>query len=292
MPFQPQTSLLVVITMIWGATFLVTRIGVGQGGPFGFLVLRFATGVLVLALFAIGDWRRFTRAEVRRGILLGGVLFLSYSLQTAGLRTVSSGKSAFITSLYVPLVPLVQWGWTGHRPRLAAWVGVGLAFLGLALLSVQPGMTFTFGAGEWMTLGCAVAIALEILLIGRWSPGLDPRRWAVCQMGTVVVLASLGALMTREPRPTYSPTLLGCAVGLGLATGAIQVGMNWAQQSISPTRATLIYALEPVWAGLIGWLAGESLTGLNLVGAGLIVGGVLTDELWPERSPPNPPPIS
>jgi len=281
MRFQPRESLLVLITMIWGATFLVTRIGVGQGGPFGFLLLRFSTGVVVLAAWSRRDWANFTVAEVRRGVWLGLVLFASYSLQTTGLQTVSSGKSAFITALYVPMVPLLQWAWLGHRPRRAAWVGVSLAFLGLALLSIQPGMTFTFDRGEWLTLGGSVAIAAEILLIGRWSPGLNPRRWALCQMTTVMVVSFMAAMLTREPRPTYTPTLLSCAIGLGLATGAIQVGMNWAQQSVSPTRATLIYALEPVWAGLIGWAAGESLTRLNILGAGLIIVGVLTDELWP-----------
>ena len=286
MTSRPQEAVLLLITLVWGASFLIIRIGVGEGGPYRFLLLRFGAAVAVLGLLSIRDWRRFTRAEVGRGVALGGILFAGYSLQTVGLQTVSSGKSAFITSLYVPLVPLLQWGWTGRPPRLAAWAGVVLAFAGLALLSLQPGMTFRFDRGEALTFGAALAGAVEILLIGAWSRGLNPRRWAACQMATVAALAGVAAVFIPGPTVRHAPTLLACALGLGAATSAIRVGMNWAQQAVSPTRATLIYALEPVWAGLIGSLAGESLTPLNLVGAALIVLGVLTSELWPAGGPP------
>jgi len=73
--------------------------------------------------------------------------------------------------------------------------------------------------------------------------------------------------------------LLVTALGLGAASAAIQVAMNWAQKSVSPTRATLIYAGEPVWAGIVGRLAGERLPAIALVGAGLIVAAVIVSEL-------------
>lgn len=287
MTARPQEAVLLLITLAWGASFLVIRVGVGEGGPYRFLLLRFGAAVAVLGLLSIRDWRRFARVEVGRGVALGVILFLGYSLQTVGLQTVSGGKSAFITSLYVPLVPLLQWGWTGRAPRPAAWAGVGLAFAGLALLSTQEVLSFRFDRGEILTFGAALAGAVEILLLGAWSRGLDPRRWAACQMATVAALAGVATLLMPGPTVRHAPTLLLCALGLGAATSAIRVGMNWAQQAVPPTRATLIYALEPAWAGLIGRFAGETLTPLNLLGAALIVAGVLTSELWPSGGRPD-----
>src|SRR5690606_8605477 len=77
----------------------------------------------------------------------------------------------------------------------------------------------------------------------------------------------------------FSWFLLCSALGLGAASAAIQVAMNWAQKSVSPTRATLIYAGEPVWAGIVGRIAGERLPAIALVGAGLIVAAVIVSEL-------------
>lgn len=78
---------------------------------------------------------------------------------------------------------------------------------------------------------------------------------------------------TGESVPAFSNYLLYSAVGLGIASAVIQLTMNWAQRSVSPTRATVIYAGEPVWAGIVGRIAGERLPGLALIGAGLIVLG-------------------
>ena len=79
--------------------------------------------------------------------------------------------------------------------------------------------------------------------------------------------------------PGFSWLLVFSAVGLGLTSAVIQVAMNWAQQSVSPTRATLIYAGEPVWAGVIGRMAGERFPPIAMVGAALIVAAVIVSEL-------------
>ena len=85
-----------------------------------------------------------------------------------------------------------------------------------------------------------------------------------------------------EPLPQPHPGLIACVAGIGLATALIQVAMNWAQKTVPATRATIIYAMEPVWAGWIGWLAGETLTPLVITGAALVVVSVLISQ-WGER---------
>jgi drug/metabolite transporter (DMT)-like permease len=92
-----------------------------------------------------------------------------------------------------------------------------------------------------------------------------------------------------EDVPSFSWVWLVAAVGLGAASCLIQLTMNWAQRSVSPTRATVIYAGEPVWGGIVGRLAGDRLPGLAIVGAVLIVAGVLVSEIEP---PPRKHPVT
>ena len=107
----------------------------------------------------------------------------------------------------------------------------------------------------------------------------NARRVTVVQLFTVSCLAAAGAVAAGEPLPQAHPMLLVCVLGMGLATAVIQVAMNWAQKTVPATRATIIYAMEPVWAGLVGWLAGERLTVWMVTGAALIVVSVLISQL-------------
>lgn len=138
-----------------------------------------------------------------------------------------------------------------------------------------------------MTLISAIAIAAEIILISAYAGKVDVRRVTVVQLSTASILSFMLVAPTGEAIPDFSWLLLVSAVGLGAASAAIQVAMNWAQKSVSPTRATLIYAGEPVWAGIIGRLAGERLPGLALIGAGLIVAAVIVSELKPKGKTPK-----
>jgi len=124
-----------------------------------------------------------------------------------------------------------------------------------------------------------VAIAAEIILISRYAGQVDVRRVTVVQLATASLLSFAMILPSRESLPDFSWLLLASALGLGLMSAIIQVAMNWAQKSVSPTRATLIYAGEPVWAGVVGRLAGERLPGMALLGGLLIVIAVVVSEL-------------
>jgi drug/metabolite transporter (DMT)-like permease len=272
---------LVLITMIWGATFLAVKVGLAVSGPLFFVGSRFAVAAIAAVLLALPVMRGLTRAELAAGAAIGASIFAGYALQTAGLATITSSQSAFITALYVPLVPLLQWAALGRRPRLASWIGIALAFVGL-LLVAGPGAGaggLGLGRGEALTLAGAVAIAGEIILIGRFAGGVDPARVTTVQLATAAVLAFAAMPLAGEAVPGFSWLLVALVLGLGVASALIQLAMNWAQRSVSPTRATLIYAGEPVWAGVVGRLAGERLPGLALLGGGLIVMGVLVSEL-------------
>ncbi|MBI6955307.1 DMT family transporter [Pseudomonas sp. CCOS 191] len=270
---------LVFITMLWGGTFLIVHNVMSVSGPMFFVGLRFAAAALFVGLVSARSLAGLTFTELKAGGLIGVSIMLGYGLQTMGLQTISSSQSAFITALYVPFVPLLQWLVLGRRPGLMPSLGIGLAFAGLMLLAGPEGGALHFSEGELVTLVSAVAIAGEIILISRYAGKVDVRRVTVVQLATASALSFLMIVPTQEQLPDFSWLLLASAVGLGAMSAVIQVAMNWAQKSVSPTRATLIYAGEPVWAGIVGRVAGERLPGVALIGGVLIVLAVVVSEL-------------
>lgn len=252
-------------------------------GPLFFVGLRFITAGLISAVIFRRALAGLTRQELVAGLAIGTGIFLGYSLQTYGLQTISSSQSAFITAMYVPLVPLLQWLVLKRPPSRMNLCGIVLAFAGLLLVAGLDSTGLRMGPGEWATLIGALAIAAEILLIGHYASKVDIRRVTCLQLLVAGILAWLLMPAAGESLPAFSWVWVSAAVGLGAASCLIQFTMNWAQKSVSPTRATIIYASEPVWAGMIGRLAGERLPGLALVGALLIVAGVLVSEYKPPQ---------
>ncbi|WP_024695615.1 DMT family transporter [Pseudomonas syringae] len=282
-------AVLIFITMLWGGTFLLVQFAMTISGPMFFVGLRFAAAALFVALFSMKVMRGLTLFELKAGVFIGTAIMLGYGLQTIGLQTIPSSQSAFITALYVPFVPLLQWMILGRRPGLMPSIGIALAFTGLMLLSGPQGASLHMSAGEIATLISAVAIAAEIIMISAYAGQVDVRRVTVIQLATASVLAFLMVVPTQEKLPDFSWLLVLIAVGLGAMSAIIQVAMNWAQKSVSPTRATVIYAGEPVWAGIVGRLAGERLPGIALLGAALIVVGVIVSEMKRRPAPVEQP---
>ena len=282
---KPELAL-IGVTVLWGGTFLIVHHAMRESGPLFFVGLRFATATLATLCLAFGVMRGLTARELIAGASIGLGIFIGYTLQSWGLQTIPSSTSAFITAAYVPLVPILQWLILRRRPRLASWIGVALAFAGLILIAA-PRAGMTLGRGETLTVISTLAIAVEIILISLWAGKVNVLRVTVVQLAVTALLAFALMIPAGEAIPTLSPFILISATGLGLMTAIIQLVMNWAQRTVSPTRATLIYAGEPLWAGIIGRMAGERLPGTALIGAAFIIGAVIVSEIRFGRQKPD-----
>lgn len=281
-----QEATLILITMLWGATFLIVHHAMQTASPFFFVGVRFAVAALLLSAVFWRSLAGITVKDLQAGALIGLCIAIGYSFQTWGMQTISSSQSAFMTAMYVPLVPLLQWIFLKQPPRLMSWCGIILAFVGLLLLSGNTGESSQgLGIGEYVTLLSTLAIAGEIILISGYAGQVDTKRVTIIQLAAASLFSFLFMVPAGETVSHFSPTVILSAAGLGLMSAIIQLTMNWAQQSISPTRATVIYAGEPVWAGIVGRIAGEILPSLALLGGVLIVAGVLVSELKIKRRP-------
>ena len=253
----PQLAL-VLITMIWGGTFLTVQYALNFTSPMFFVGCRFAVAALTLLLISFKSMKGVTLKDLGAGSVIGLVIIGGYGTQTIGLQTIPSSESAFLTALYVPLVPILMWLIFRKTPHAMTWVGAALAFTGLVLLTGNGFEQISLSFGQLLTVLGSLAIALEIIFISYFAGKVNLRRVTIIQLAVALVLT---------------------AVTLGLASALIQFVMNWAQRMVDPSRAAIIYAGEPVWAGVIGRIAGERLPLIALFGGALVVLGVLVSEL-------------
>jgi len=282
---KKQEFALVGVTIISGAGFHLISEAMNHVGPMFFVGLRLLIASLVLFLLFARTMRNITPAELMAGALIGIILAVGNGLQTTGMQTLSGSMSAFITALYVPMVPLLQWPFFRRRIGLGTLFAVVLCFVGLILFSTPEGeQDFSFSAGVWATLGAAFLFAFGIILLGVFAPKFDMRRFAFLQLAFSSLFAFLFMPILNEPLPEFSYQWFYPVIITGVSAAVIQLTMTWAQKTVSPTRAAVIYTGDPVWAGIVGWLVlGELFTRLGFMGAALIFIGILTCELFQAR---------
>jgi drug/metabolite transporter (DMT)-like permease len=275
------------VTIIWGTTFVVVKSALAEVSTFVFLALRFS--VAALALIAIYR-RALGRNNLWPGIFAGVLLFAAYVFQTLGLERTTPSKSAFLTGLSIPMVPFVSSLVYRIKPRLIEVAGILVASTGMALLTLTPGSGTRFGMsqGDFLSFLCAVTFAFHIVIIGHYSQLHGFQSLAAPQVATAAILA-LGFFRFAEPiRFHLTAGVVSAVLVTGLlATALAFTTMAWAQQYTSPTRAALIFALEPLVAWLTSWvLTGEKLANRGKVGAVMILAGILFVELTRKSSGP------
>ncbi len=270
---------LLLITLIWGSTFLIVKKSLAQTSPILFIALRFWVGTATLIVFKPRALRGLNIRTLRRGLILAALLLGGFVFQTLGLRGTTSSRSAFISSLVVLLVPTLSYFLYRRAPRIRTLVGVVLATIGLGMLTLNTiPMNLTFGDG--LTGICAVVFALHIVFIGRYLPDSDFRQLAIIQMAGSALLCTL-VLMLLET-PFLVPDLyfyIYLLVSGVLATGFAYYMQIKAQRDTTPNRTALIFSLEPFFAALAASVVlEESITRKGWIGGLFIVAGILISE--------------
>jgi drug/metabolite transporter (DMT)-like permease len=282
-PSHPRAGdvALVVAAVCFGSTFVVVQGAIERVEPIPFLAVRFLLGAVLLWPFA--RRRPSSPGELRDGALAGGALVLGYILQTVGLQYTGSATSAFITYLLVVFVPLLAFVLLRRRPHPITLLGIVEAVVGLVLLTDPGGAgeAAGFGRGELLTLGCAVAFAAHVVILGETAHRHDPIRLAAVQV-TVVGLACaipggwLGGY--RFPAGAVAAAVTTAVVATALAFG-LQV---FGQRTVPPARAALLLLIEPVFAGVVAAFRGDSLDATQVAGAALILTAVFLSETLPD----------
>jgi drug/metabolite transporter (DMT)-like permease len=270
-------AVLVLVTAVWGVTFVQIKDALELYPLFAFLAVRFAIAVAALAVPAARRLGSLGRSGAVAGTLLGGLLASGYALQTAGLDRTTVSAAGFVTGMYVVFTPVFGYALFRMRAAREVWLGVALAVLGLAMLSgVSAGST----VGDLMVLAGAALYALQIALMERFAPRYDPLAFTTVEMATAfvgfaVVAGAAGQVEMPRGRTVWAALLV---TGLFASAFAFLV-QAWAQQRTSATQTALIFSLEPVWAGIFGFaLAGDRLGAIGWAGCAVILAGIAVSE--------------
>jgi drug/metabolite transporter (DMT)-like permease len=259
---------LVLVCLVWGVSFTITKEILRLASPLVFMGLRFGLGSLIL----LGNLRGLTRDELGGGVVLGLLFWGGFAFQTFGLAETTPSRSAFITSLSTPLVPLVSFFLHRSVPRPHIIVGIAMAGVGMYFLTRPDAGSEGINRGDLLSLGCAVLFAGQIVAAGHFSRRVAPIRLLAVEMVTAAALSLLLAPLLETPRLTLNGVF---AAGLafltisGLWTFYMQLR---AQQVLSPNRTALLFMLEPVFAALTSFIVlGERLSPVQWGGAALIL---------------------
>lgn len=282
-PTRAAYGLLFAVAGVWGLTFPVLKDALQDASPLFLNALRMAVAAGALSLYYRRHFRRLTAHAASWGGAAGLLLYLVYTLQTQGLALTTASKSAFLTGAFVPLVPLVAFVLSGESLDRRTAAAVSTSMLGLYLLTVPhdtavgPASLTELNKGDMLTLGCAVALALHMVLLGRALQTCAFEHIALVQWTTAAALAAATTPALEAPTIALSPRLIAAVLYTGVAAGAVAYSVQvWAQQYVSATHTALILALEPVF----GWLAarlmlGERLRPLEAAGAVALLAGSL-----------------
>lgn len=276
--------LLLLAAAIWGFAFVAQRVGMKYMGPFTYNGIRFALGSVSLIPLIIffeeerPENNRGYREAVKAGLVAGIVLFIAVSLQQIGLMQTTAGKAAFITGLYIVLVPILGL-FLKHYVGKNAWMGAIIAVIGLYFLCVTN--TFSISGYDILILICAFFFAVHILLIDRFIGKINAIKLSFFQFLTCSVLCLIIAFFTEEI--TLSGIMLGLVPILYGGIGSVGIAYTLqvvGQKNADPTSAAIILSMESLFAAIGGFLILHENLGIRgIIGSVFMLTGMILSQI-------------
>lgn len=266
-------------TFIWGSTFVVVKAGSGDISPSLFIVLRFGIGALLFALFLLPQIRTITFTTFKKSVILGAMLGSGILLQNHGIYHTTASKSAFITGLMVIFTPIAQLILERRPPKVGNIIGIIVVTIGLYLLTSPKGSEIN--SGDILVLISAAIFGIYIVYLDIFTKGENVLHIAFIQV-TMTTLTALIIVpfetIVFEPTNQLLLSLLYMGICATVLTTYIQTRY---QKDTTPTRAVIIFTIEPVIAAVLAYVVLNEVMGISgIVGAIVIVGGIFISEFF------------
>ncbi len=285
---------LILLTILWGGTFVLIKKALTHVSPFVFVSFRFGLASLFLLPFLWKHLKKLDFAAIKDGLWIGILFFGGFILQTVGLQYTTSTKSAFITGTFVIFTPIFQSIIEKRVPSVRNIISIAIVSVGIILLSAKEGSVFsvftelgeTFNFGDFLTLLCAIIFGVYIVYLDIISKKHYHLYVTFSQVFTTFIIAIMCLPLfnltgIERIKLDFHPDLF-IAVGYTVffATLITITLQSRFQKEVTPTKAAIIYSSEPLFATLTAYIIiGETLTTLGMAGAGIILAGLLFSEL-------------
>ena len=289
---------LLVVTSVWGATFIWMKQALNtlepeiqSQGRFQIVALLVAARFIVAAVVMFAAFSKARTAlrqseQWKGGLVLGSIMLVGFVTQMIGLDDITPSVSAFLTSLYVVFTALITIVFSKSKPTRTLLFGVLLATFGAGFIQGPPHLTW--GLGEVLTVVCAVFFALHIIYTQKITQEVDPigvtlTSFLVIALGSILLLFAFGGGRTLDQWGLIFQDgvfLQVLCLGIGGSFFCLLL-LNLYQRYLNPIQAAIIYALEPVWATIYGLSLGlDQWTGWILLGGGALFMGNIVVELF------------
>ena len=278
-------GLLLLTALIWGSAFAVVKNSLDSFPPAAIIAMRYAIATALTGIAFRRHLRGLTRGDVARGALVGLLLSAAYIVQTIGLSYTTASKNAFLTAVYVMLVPFFSMALFGQQLRKANFVAAALMLLGIGLLSLD-GESGGLNVGDFLTLVCGALFAGHIIALERCQRRTDAYALIVLQFGFCAVYALAYALVFERGMPlTFNAGSVGGLLYLAIFSTTSAMRLQNIGQSMAPAaHASILLSLESVFGVVFSCLLlGERVTARMLLGFAVIFAALMVSELTPHE---------
>ncbi len=269
------------MTLIWGGTFVSIKVALDYISPLLLMAFRFSSAFIFFLILNPVKVSLVNKGLLMRGLALGVLMFLGYGLQTVGLNYTTASRSGFITYFYALLVPVFQFLILRKKPLVMNLLGLALAFSGLTLIT--GGLdSASMNRGDMLTLLSAASYGIYVVLLNLWSNDRDAGPLTAFQLLVTAAISFAVSPILEEPFLHHSFALWGNVLFLSLLGSVVAVYvMTRFQTYVTPTRAAILYSMEPVFSVILAiFILREHFSLLQLGGALLIIAGVLLSEIF------------
>lgn len=275
---------LLLVGILWGLGFVFVKIGLNEGiSPFYLLTIRFLGSFLLLYLAFMKRIKKFSKYDIKAGIIIGIFQFLGYGFQTFGAELTTAGKNAFFTAINVVIVPYIFWIIHKKRPDIFAFVASIFCLLGVGVMSFDRNFNLThLNLGDILTIISAIFFAAQIVSTGYFSKKVDPLKLILLQMLVAGIFFGLNLLNPEQAKQIIvlkGITLVSVIYLTVFSTAVTTLLQTYCQKQTTSTRASILLSTESLFAPLFAYfLIGEVMSKRTIIGAGMILFAVILSE--------------
>lgn len=277
--------MLVLVTLCWGISYYLMDLALTDMDPFTLNAHRFLGAFAVAGLLSYKKVRNVNRTTLKYSLLVGAALVFVYIGATFGVKYTTLSNSGFLCALTVVFTPLIAWVFLRQKLDRKMTLSVVICFIGIALLTLKDDFSINLGnlKGDLLCILCAVAYAIDLLLTEKAvsHKDVDAYQLGVFQLGVTGLCNLILAIIVETPHFPTTGNVWGAVIFLSIfCTGVAFVVQPVAQQYTSASHVGVIFALEPVFAGIVAFaLAGEVLSPKSYFGAVLMIASLFIMEI-------------